>query len=619
MLVTMKTIPVILFAYSRPDHLRQTLDCLRENRVPLVYAFSDGPGTEDQASAVSQVREMLRAIAWCEVVLCERETNLGLGRSILTGVTEVLSNHEAAIIFEDDLICVPGTYEYLCAALERYRDDARVMSVTGWTHPRITPHDVTDQPYFDGRAECWIWGTWARAWRGMDRSAEQLMDDCAAKGLDVYSYGGDLPVMAKEELRRNIWAVRFLYWHILNHGLCLRPPWSMVEHIGFDPGGTNARAVSWVKNPLLKSCPTIPAEWPESLEHPACSGLWQEAYGGPPSPRASAISGRIKRALRTAAVGLTGSKVFDTMTPREFVELLTPPLLVKVGRRVTRALRQRRESAVPALSARPEWEYIPQGWAYAQTHPEVKGWNVQDVLRIYRQKWPQFVRMVQGTGPLGIAHESALTSNEDVYTHNAVMTFAYALGLAARDKDRLSMLDWGGGIGHYCLLAQALLPHVEIEYHCKDVSILAQYGAALLPSAHFHADDACLQRTYDFVFASTSLHYSEQWSDVLRALAAAARCLYVTGVPIVESVDSFVFVQRPYSFGYNTEYLGWCLNKREFLETATQAGMRLIREFVVGHRPFIQGAPEQNEYRGYLFTPVDGQGTSYYSGQRRDR
>jgi hypothetical protein len=267
------TLPIVLFAYARPSHLRLTLSCLRENGVPLIYAFSDGPSTPDMVPAVAQVREILRAIDWCEVVLCERETNLGLGRSILTGVSAVLCEHEAAIIVEDDLICVPGTYDYLCAALEHYRHDLRVMSVTGWTHPLITPGDITDQPYFDGRAECWIWGTWTRAWRGMHKDARTMMRECQAQGIDIYRYGADLPDMAKGELRRNIWAVRFLYWHILNECLCLRPPWSMVEHIGFDAAATNAGAESWTKNPPLRSSPPIPEEWPEPVEHSACSCL----------------------------------------------------------------------------------------------------------------------------------------------------------------------------------------------------------------------------------------------------------------------------------------------------------------------------------------------------------
>ena len=141
-----ETIPVALFAYARPDYLRRTLDSLRATHVPLIYAFSDGPRTPGKAPAVAEVRYMLRAIDWCEAVLCERETNFGLGVSIRTGIAEVLNKHEALLVVEDDLICVPGTYQYLCAALEHYRDVPSVMSVTGWTHPRAIPPDVTDQP-----------------------------------------------------------------------------------------------------------------------------------------------------------------------------------------------------------------------------------------------------------------------------------------------------------------------------------------------------------------------------------------------------------------------------------------------------------------------------------------
>jgi hypothetical protein len=270
-------IPVILFAYARPDHLNQTLDGLRANQVPLIYAFSDGPKGEQDASKVMGVRKILRSIDWCEVRLTERETNLGLGRSILVGVTEVLRKFDAIIVFEDDLICVPGTYNYLCAALEHYRDDTRVMSVTGWTHPLITPSDVIDQPYFDGRAESLAWGTWGRAWDGMATDAKTLMKKYKAEEIDIYKYGADLPSMARVELRHNIWAVRFLFWHILNRGLCLRPPWSMVEHIGWDFQGTNAKEAGiWAAAPL-RPCPSIPSQWPVPIENVECPGLSRAA------------------------------------------------------------------------------------------------------------------------------------------------------------------------------------------------------------------------------------------------------------------------------------------------------------------------------------------------------
>jgi putative methyltransferase (TIGR04325 family) len=254
------------------------------------------------------------------------------------------------------------------------------------------------------------------------------------------------------------------------------------------------------------------------------------------------------------------------------------------------------------LRASDEWEYIPEGWAYADAHPEIKGWNVPDVLETYKRKWPQFMARVQGKGPLGTAHESALTTDEDIRSHNTTMAFAYVLALSAHRRDLLSMLDWGGGIGHYYLLAQTLLPDMEIEYHCKDVPLLADYGGQLFPDQHFYSDESCLGRTYDLVMASTSLHYTEDWRTLLQHLAGATRgYLYIANLPSVRKAASFVFVQRPYHYGYNTEYLAWCLNRAEFLQAADCAGLGLIREFVYGYRPLIRGAPEQNAYRGYLF------------------
>jgi hypothetical protein len=277
-----RTVPVVLFAYARPKHLLRTLEALRENHVPVIYAFSDGPKRPQDEHAVTEVRSILRTVDWCDLQMVEHEQNLGLGKSILSGVASTLLEHDTILVFEDDLICVPGTYEYLCAALRRYEDDPRVMSVTGWTHPEVTPTDVAEQPYFDGRAECWVWGTWARAWEGMDRDAKTLMALCSKKAVDVDRYGADLPVMAEREMQQNIWAVRFLYHHMAKKGLCLRPPWSMVEHVGFDSSATNARDGSAWVSPPLKPCPPLPENWPEPLENLACSRLWQNKYGRRP-------------------------------------------------------------------------------------------------------------------------------------------------------------------------------------------------------------------------------------------------------------------------------------------------------------------------------------------------
>lgn len=290
-------IPVALFAYNRPDLLERTLAALRANEVPLLYAFSDGPRLPEHAEAVEAVRRILRGIDWCELVLVERERNLGLGVAIRSGVAEVFRAHETMIVFEDDLICVPGAYRYLCAALQHYRAHPQVMSVAAWSHPRVAPPGLDGLPYFDGRAECWGWGTWRSAWEGMDQAAEALLERCRKRGVDIYRYGADLPAMAAVERERNIWAVRWLLLHMLRGGLCLRPPHSLVEHVGFDARATNAPDAGLWANPPLLPAPPPPERWPEPVEHPDCAALWQAACGARPRSALVTLPVRAMRRL----------------------------------------------------------------------------------------------------------------------------------------------------------------------------------------------------------------------------------------------------------------------------------------------------------------------------------
>ena len=143
---------------------------------------------------------------------------------------------------------------------------------------------------------------------------------------------------------------------------------------------------------------------------------------------------------------------------------------------------------------------------------------------------------------------------------------------------------------------------IRLSYHCRDLPLLAAFGAELFPEQSFSSDDTCLTQRYDLVMANTSLHYSQAWRPLLGGLAGAAEgFLYVGNFPVVADAPSFVFVQRPQAYGYATEYLAWCLNREEFLAEAAGLGLTLEREFVYGYAPPIHAAPGQAEYRGFLF------------------
>lgn len=235
--------------------------------------------------------------------------------------------------------------------------------------------------------------------------------------------------------------------------------------------------------------------------------------------------------------------------------------------------------------------------------PKIKGWNIEAIARTQKAKWPEFLQATKDTGPLTIAHEALTPRDDDFQAHHLVMAYAYVLGLAAWKKNRIALLDWGGGIGHYCILSRRLLPDLKIEYCCKDVPILCHAGREVLPEAKFvEREDEVLSHLYDLVLASGSLQCSEDWQQVANVLVSVANpFIYVTRLPTVSRSKSFVVRQRAYAYNYDSEYLSWFLNRDEFINAFVSNECELVREFVFHEHPAVQNAPEQARIRGFLF------------------
>jgi putative methyltransferase (TIGR04325 family) len=255
---------------------------------------------------------------------------------------------------------------------------------------------------------------------------------------------------------------------------------------------------------------------------------------------------------------------------------VTPPILVKAARRIYRR--------------RPEWEYAGSAWPPAGQH---RGWDVSSVVERQRKD-------------LETRRRAALTAGllaEDVVSHNTVMCFAYVLARAAIGRVRLSILDWGGGLGQYRALANALVPEIDLDYSCRELPRIAEAGRELMPDATFLVtDDDALERRYDLVMASSSLQYVEDWKALMTSLSTTAeRWLFITRQPFVEGVPPYVAIQHPKNYGYDTSYPGWVLNRADFLTFAAGLGLTLRREMLTGEQPGIPRAPEQPVYRGFLF------------------
>lgn len=415
-------IPAVVFAYARPDHLARLLDCLKRDGVPIIYAFADGAKSGADAEAVSATRAILHEVTWCEMRIVERASNFGLGKNVLAGISAVADHHEAFVVWEDDLVCVPGTYRWMCAALRQYRNSSNVFSVSAWNHPRVTPPGLAGLPYFDRRAECWGWGGYARSWRGMElETAGQKLEACERAGIPGDVCGADLPAMAKQEAARNIWAVRWLYHHLQRGGICLRPPWSMAEHAGFDLRASNAHhPEQWQSDPLCPS-PAIPDTWPEPVVNPFCAPLWKSAVGH--AKQAPLVS----RGLRAMA---------RAILPQRF--------RTKLRRRVTEI----------------QWEGDYASWAEATT--DASGYDAPAIVERVSRSLKK------------VRNGEALFERDGVaFTEPAPAWGALDWILhRARRKGSLRILDFGGSLGSMYFQYQSIwasVPKVEwrvVEQPC---------------------------------------------------------------------------------------------------------------------------------------------------------
>jgi Glycosyl transferase family 2 len=253
--------PIALFAYNRPAHLARTLQALRANPLAQesrLYIYSDGPKTPHDEPAVSQVRQVIgRTDGFAEVTLREQPTNIGLGRSIIDGVTELSARYGSVIVLEDDLVVAPGFLTFMNQALEHYKHASRVMTVSGYLFPVEHPEHLASTFLFSVPAS-WGWGTWHRAWKQFEPDSTQLLAGLSSKAdRDSFDVDGTYPYFTQLTLQAagklDVWGVRWYASMFAAQGLCLYPGQSLVQNIGMDGSGMHCNTSSQFDVNLSKS------------------------------------------------------------------------------------------------------------------------------------------------------------------------------------------------------------------------------------------------------------------------------------------------------------------------------------------------------------------------------
>jgi len=241
------TPPVLLILFRRPEQTRKVFEAIREARPEKLFLAADGPrrGKAGEDQACRATRETVANVDWpCEVKTFFREANAGIRKNVSEAISWFLDAAGEGIILEDDCLPSPDFFRFAADALERYRDDTRIMQISGSSF--CSGRTSSPNSYFFSRYNHgWGWATWRRAWNLLDLELASL---------DAFLIEADRTGFWDSPQERKYWAWvlrktrdlpidtwdyqwKFTLWK--EGGLALYPLANLVTNLGFGDGASN--------------------------------------------------------------------------------------------------------------------------------------------------------------------------------------------------------------------------------------------------------------------------------------------------------------------------------------------------------------------------------------------
>ena len=305
MLIPGKSPPVLVLAFNRPDTARRVFEVLRVARPDALYFAVDGArtGKHEESERVAQVQSLVEMIDWkCEVKTLFRKTNLGCKIAVSEAISWFFDQEEAGVILEDDCLAHPSFITFAGELLERYRDDERVMLISG-NNFQFGRRRTSDSYYFSRYNHIWGWASWRRSWKLYDHGMKawpavrdgKWLEDILGDSRAAAYWARIFDTTFHE--RNTSWAYRWTFSCWINDGLSILPNINLVSNIGFGSEATHTfDGESPIANlPLAEM--SFPLQHPEFMIRDAVADMRTERalFSGSPSIREKA--GKVRRFL----------------------------------------------------------------------------------------------------------------------------------------------------------------------------------------------------------------------------------------------------------------------------------------------------------------------------------
>ena len=262
--------PVIFLVFNRPDTTKKVFEVIRQVKPKKLLFVADGLRSDKlgEAEKCAEVRAIIDTVDWdCEVLKNYSEVNLGCRKRVSSGLDWAFNLVEEAIILEDDCLPDLSFFQFCQELLERYRDDKRVMAISG-DNFQFGRKRTEYSYYFSIYNHCWGWATWRRAWQYYDMEMklwEKAKQENWLKNVLRNPSARRYWRNKFEATYHNYidsWAYRWTLSCWLQHGLTILPHVNLVSNMGFDISSTHTKSY---KSPFA-NIPREAMKFP--LKHP---------------------------------------------------------------------------------------------------------------------------------------------------------------------------------------------------------------------------------------------------------------------------------------------------------------------------------------------------------------
>ena len=235
-----------MFVYNRPLETKISLEALSNNHLAKnsnIIIYSDGPKNSLSKAGVDQVRKFINSVKGFKTVsIVASPINLGLAKSIINGVSEILKKSDSVIVLEDDLVTSPNFLDFMNQALQYYENHNRVLSISGYTMS-LPSLPGKEDIYYGYRASSWGWGIWSNKWKDIDWELKDYNEfKRSIRRRNMLNRGGsDMTKMLKNQIAGKIdsWAIRMCYHQSKYDMITVFPTTSKIKSIGFSKEATH--------------------------------------------------------------------------------------------------------------------------------------------------------------------------------------------------------------------------------------------------------------------------------------------------------------------------------------------------------------------------------------------